>query len=238
MALDVIKMFTKYNHDVIKNKRNDWIVIHWVGSKSSAIDNGKYFANGERGASAHYFVDDDNVVQSVREGHVAYAVGSNGYLDQGSPYANEGHKYYGKCTNRNSISIEMCCSKDKNGKLYITDKTIERTGILVRGIQKRNNIDDDHVIRHFDVNGKICPGPYIEKLSWEKLHSKLVGKYFKIKAKGNLIARKTSSTLSAKTRTLEKGKVYGIIATNKKGTRGKTVKGDWITITDKYVEKL
>ena len=82
MALDVIKMFTKYNHDVINNKKNDWIVIHWVGSKSSAIDNGKYFANGERGASAHYFVDDDNVVQSVREGHVAYAVGSNGYLDQ------------------------------------------------------------------------------------------------------------------------------------------------------------
>ena len=37
---------------------------------------------------------------------------------------------------------------------------------------------------------------------------------------------------------LKKGTVYGIIDTNEKGTRGKTVRGDWITITSKYAERL
>ena len=61
---------------------------------------------------------------------------------------------------------------------------------------------------------------------------------FTIKAKGNLIARKTESLLSKQTRTLTKGNKYKIWEVNKKGTRGKTTEGDWITITTKYVEKV
>ena len=233
-----IKMFTTINREKINNKKNKYIVIHYVGSISSATDNGKYFQTGYRAASAHYFVDDNAIVQSVKENEVAWAVGSNGYLDQGSPYAKYGHKYYGKCKNSNSISIEMCCKKNDKGKLYITDKTIKNAAALVKAIQKRWNISDANVIRHFDVNGKLCPLPYISETSWRKLHAKLVGTYFVVKAKSNLIAREKSSLTSKKTRTLDKGNKYGIIKVNSKGNRGQTIKGDWITITDKYVEKL
>lgn len=237
LALTVKKKFTPYNHNKLPNRQVKYIVIHWVGSASSAKNNADYFYSGDRQASAHYFVDDNECWQIVKESDVAWAVGG-GPLDQGSPYAKYGKKYFGKCTNSNSISIEMCCAKDKNGKLYITDKTIENTGKLVRGIQKRWNIDDEHVISHFLVNGKICPGPYVEPLAWEKLHSILVGKYFKIRALGDLIAREEASLSSKQTRRLNKGTVYGIIDTAAGGTRGKTVRGDWVTITEKYAEKV
>lgn len=61
---------------------------------------------------------------------------------------------------------------------------------------------------------------------------------FKVRAKGNLIVRKTASTASSKIKTLEKGKVYTIVEVNQKGNRGKLKSGGWITITNKYVEKL
>ena len=237
MALKVNKKFTPYNHTELPDRNVKYIVIHWVGAASSAEANANYFYNGDRQASAHYFVDDDGCWQSVKEIDVAWAVGG-GPLDQRSPYAKYGKKYFGKCTNNNSISIEMCCKKDKNGKLYITDKTIENTRLLVKGIKRRWNIKDENIIRHFDVNGKICPGTYIEQLDWEKLHAKLTGKYFRVKTLGNLIAKKEADRNSAQTRRLTKGKIYGIIDTADNDTRGKTVKGDWVTITDQYVERL
>lgn len=61
---------------------------------------------------------------------------------------------------------------------------------------------------------------------------------FKIKAKGNLIVRKTSSLLSKRVKTLQKGDTYTIVDTNAKGTRGKLKEGGWITITKKYIERV
>lgn len=237
MGLGVINMLTKYNHDVTSGRKIKWIVIHWVGAVSTAVNNGTYFQGGDRGASAHYFVDDNKIVKSVRERDIAWAVGSRGYLDQGSPYAKYGHKYFGKCTNSNSVSIEMCCKKGSNG-LYISKATLERTARLVQAIQKRLGIDNDHVIRHFDVNGKLCPLPYVQDSKWDDVHAIITGQKFKIKTKGKLIVRKTSSLLSKKTKVLTKGKEYQIIRTNVKGTRGKLKEGGWITITTKYAEKL
>ena len=238
MALEINKKISKYNFYEMTNRKIKYIVIHWVGAASSAKNNADYFYAADRQASAHYFVDDKEIWQSVLEKNAAWAVGG-GPLDQGSPYAKYGKKYFNKCTNSNSISIEMCCTKDSKGKLYISDKTIALTARLVQGIQKRLDIPDENVIRHFDVNGKLCPGTYIKQLEWEKLHSKLVGKYFKVKAKADLIAREDYELSSKQTRKLTKGVIYGIIDTKEtsKGTkRGKTIKGDWITIESKYVD--
>ena len=61
---------------------------------------------------------------------------------------------------------------------------------------------------------------------------------FKVKPKGNLIVRKTSSLLSKRVKTLQKGDTYTIVDTNAKGTRGKLKDGGWITITSKYAERV
>lgn len=236
--LGVKKMISKYNHDKMTNRKIKWLVIHWVGDESTAVNNGTYFQGGDRGASAHYFVDDKNIVQSVLEKNAAWAVGSRGLLDQGSPYAKYGGKYFGKCTNANSLSIEMCCKKDSKDNLYITKATLERTAQLVQAIQKRLGIDNAHVIRHFDVNGKLCPLPYVQDSKWDDVHALLTGQKFKVRAKGNLIVRKTSSLLSKKLKTLKKGSTYNIVRVSSNGKRGKLSTGGWITITNKYVERI
>ena len=239
MTNKINKKISKYNHYDMDNRKIKYIVIHWVGAASSAKNNVDYFYSADRSASAHYFVDDKEIWQSVLDKNAAWAVGG-GPLDQASPYAKYGKKYFNKCTNSNSISIEMCCKKNSQGKLYITDETIDLTAELVQMLQKKYSISDKNVIRHFDVNGKLCPGTHIEELKWEKLHSRLVGNYFKVRTKGELIARENYTLTSKKTRNLEKDKVYGIIKTKKAGIvlRGKLVKGDWISLSSKFVDIL
>lgn len=140
---------TKRNTSSIK-----YIVIHYTANDGDTDEgNGNYFANNIVEASAHYFVDDDSVTQSVPDNYVAWSVG-------GSKYSNckttGGGKYYTKCTNSNSISIELCDTK-KNGKVYPTDETIKNAITLTKKLMKKYNIPASNVIRHFDVNGKVCP---------------------------------------------------------------------------------
>jgi N-acetylmuramoyl-L-alanine amidase CwlA len=131
-----------------------YIPIHYTGNDGDTDEaNAKYFKNNIVKASAHYFVDDDSVTQSVPDDYIAYAVG-------GSKYSNcattGGGTLYGKCTNANSISVELCDTV-KDGKVYPSDKTIENAVALVKTLMAKYNIPVENVIRHFDVNGKSCP---------------------------------------------------------------------------------
>lgn len=147
--------------------KNGYIVVHWVGAVSSARNNAMYFYDKDRQASANYFVDDNEIWQVVHtKNWAAWHCG-------GKKVSTKGGKYYGKCKNDNSIGIEMCCKKDKNGKLYISDKTIARTATLVKWLMQYYNIPESHVIRHFDVTGKACPGGYTTAAKWNKLKAKL-----------------------------------------------------------------
>lgn len=184
------KKISSYNFTAYKNRTIKYIVIHWVGAVSTAKDNAYYFYGGNRKASAHYFVDTTSIWQSVLDKNAAWAVGG-GPLDQASPYAKYGKKYFGKCLNANSISIEMCCAKDKNGKLYIPEKTIKNTGELVRYLMEEHDIPASNVIRHFDVNGKICPGTHIETSDWKALHKTLTTEKKLTKKATKKAARKT-----------------------------------------------
>ena len=58
--------------------------------------------------SAHYFVDEKEIVQSVDDLRIAWAVGGNKYP---SCAQTGGGTMYGKCKNANSISIELCDAK-------------------------------------------------------------------------------------------------------------------------------
>ena len=132
-----------------------YIVIHFTANDGDTDENnGKYFANNVVKASAHYFVDDDSVTQSVPDNYVAYAVG-------GSKYSNcsttGGGKYHGKCTNANSLNIELC-DDVKNGTIYPSAGTIANAVEFTKTKMKEYGIPKENVIRHFDVTGKSCPG--------------------------------------------------------------------------------
>ena len=157
-----------YNYKTKKAKRVNYgnkrdvkkilyAVVHYTGNDCDSDEgNANHFANNNVGASAHYFIDDDSVTQSVPDNYVAWSVGSTGLLDQGSPYKKNGAKYWGKCTNTNSLNFELCDTK-KDGKRTLSKKTRANAVVFIAKKMHEHNIPISRLIRHFDVNGKLCP---------------------------------------------------------------------------------
>lgn len=143
----------KYYGGVSNDRR--FIVLHYTansGTKATARGVANYFHNATVEASAHYVVDEgDTAYQCVPENHVAWAVGGNKYPQT------EGASFYGVCDNYNSISIEMVSHTNDEDIYYIPKKTVDNALELTKMLQKKYGIDNDGVIRHYDVNGKPCP---------------------------------------------------------------------------------
>ena len=149
-----------------------YIVIHYTGNDGDSDEGNANYFKGNRGVSAHYFVDDDSITMTVPDNYVAWAVGGKKYNDC---IQTGGGKWYGKCTNNNSISIELCDSI-KNGKYDFTDNTINQAVELTRELMQKYNIPIANVIRHFDVNGKKCPLPFVNSPSkWDDFKEMLNG---------------------------------------------------------------
>ena len=148
------------------NRPIDFLVIHYTAGGSSrkgvARNVASMFANpNSRDASADFIVDDYECVQYNPDikNRYTYAVGGGLQGNAG------GGKFYGKCKNYNSISIEICSSSTNNdlrypntSNWYFTDATINNAIELARYLMKKYNIPEDHLIRHYDVNQKLCPG--------------------------------------------------------------------------------
>lgn len=122
-----------------------WIVIHYTGNYSKGADalaHFKYLQTATRYGSAHYYVDDKRIVQTIGDSRIAWSVADN----QGFG------KFLNGCTNSNSISIEMCVNADSD-----QEKTYKNVLELTKNLMRRFNVDADHVCRHYDVSRKDCP---------------------------------------------------------------------------------
>ena len=154
---------TKINFtDKNSTARIKYIVIHYFGGLATAQNLAQYWAREYAGASAHYAVGHaGEVFQIVDDDDVAWHCGANSYT----------HK---ECRNSNSIGIEMAVKKRNTATLSATDKdwyftkeTVAAAAELTRQLMKKYNIPADHVIRHYDVTGKICPNPYVYNVTEE-----------------------------------------------------------------------
>lgn len=152
---------TKVNFNTLKNKVNKYIVIHYTANNGdTALGNCKYFYNSVRGASAHYFVDENSIYQCVKDSDVAWHCGANSYK----------HPY---CRNSNSIGVELC-SYITRGKFAFKEKTVNNAVWLVKQLMAKYNIPATNVIRHYDVTGKNCPEPFVRDIKkWQDFKSKL-----------------------------------------------------------------
>lgn len=244
MALDIKKIPANSNaHGGSRSLKNvRYIVIHYTGNNGdTAENNGNYFKNGNtRSAGAHYFVGrDGHVVESVNMGLTAWSVG-------GSKYSNcsktGGGKYYGSCTNANSVSIELCDNESKDP----SDKQIKATKELVSYI-KTKCPNAKTIIRHFDVTGKDCPTRLINESKWAEFKKKIAGgsstaskpaetekktskskdKKVKVTAKSGLNVRSSASAGSSKLTAIPYGKTVTWVGGEKKTVGG----SDWYKVT-------
>lgn len=143
--MNIKQMLTLINRTIgRKGQSIKYIVIHYTGNNTDrAVSNAKFFRIIPRGASAHYFVDTEEIYQVVKDTDSAWAVGKK--------YGNA--PYWGLCTNYNSISIEMCSNGGR-----IDERTIDLTIELTKELMRKYGVPSDRVIRHYDVCHKQCPG--------------------------------------------------------------------------------
>lgn len=148
--------------------RIKYIVIHYTANNGdTAYGNTQYFKSEYRGASAHYFVDENYIYRCVEDENISWHCG-------GGLQGNSGHTYYKICTNSNSIGIEMCSRKYSNGTYYFKEETIKNCINLVKYLMNKYNLSSDKVIRHYDVTGKICPAPFVNDVSqWNNFKKRL-----------------------------------------------------------------
>ena len=149
-----------------------YIALHYTANDGDSDEgNANYFHNHIVKASAHYFVDDDSITQSVPDDYVAWSVGGKLYTDHVST---GGGRLYGIATNNNTLNIEMCDTV-KDGVIRASEATIGNAIDLICRKMKQYDIDIDHVIRHFDVNGKHCPAYLMDESKWKKFKARILG---------------------------------------------------------------
>ena len=141
----------KNNRTRIWNRKIKYIVIHDTGNTrkgANAEMHFSYFNNAYRGASADFFVDDSQVLQT------------NDYTKYRSWHCGDGKGRYG-ITNDNSIGIEICINSDNNIDLTLR-KIIDLTADLMYNL----NLDILKVVRHYDASRKNCPNIF-SKNNWK-----------------------------------------------------------------------
>lgn len=145
--------YRKYRNDII-----EYIVVHFDANKTAtARNNLEFFAREVTGTSAHYFADEVEVCQSVKDNFKAHHCGSS------SAYRYK-HIY---CRNSNSIGIEMC-SRFKNGEYYFPPETEHNAARFIAEKMRQYGIPIENVVRHYDVTGKPCPAPYMKITEWTR----------------------------------------------------------------------
>lgn len=140
-----------------------YLVIHFTANDGdSAKNNADYFAREAPGASAHFFVDEREIWQSVQEKDIAWHCGTRGMYF---------HPY---CRNANSLGVELC-SRKWGEKYYFTPETVKNAQQFVRSLMKRYGIPTENVVRHYDVTHKNCPAPFVEDAgAWQKFKAGLM----------------------------------------------------------------
>lgn len=130
-----------------------FICIHNTGNKNdSSAGNASFFSRygdgNKRNAGAHFFIDQDGVIyQTIKLDRIAWAVG-----DPVQTTSHGAASLHGKCTNTNSVSIELCDIVSKNPSKAMIKSTKEVIAYIRQHCKNAKT-----VCRHYDVSGKDCP---------------------------------------------------------------------------------
>ena len=162
--MNVIKQTGTANTTYAPGRKIDYLAIHYTAGVScaagSASGSAAWFAKPEAEGSADYICDERDLIQYNPDplNRYCHAVG-------GSRYNTKGGRLYGIAKNANCISLEIC-SGNRTGKItypndpnyYFTTQVLAKAIEVTKYLMDLYGIDADHVIRHYDVNGKPCPG--------------------------------------------------------------------------------
>lgn len=140
-GISINKQLININYTKGVEIKPKYIVIHDTDNRAKGANaqaNRDFFANHKDAkVSAHYVVDDSNIVQVLEDNWLGW---------------HSGEVRNNKMNNKNSIAIEMCVNEDND-----FSKTFENTVELTKHLMEKYHISKENVIRHNDVTGKTCP---------------------------------------------------------------------------------
>lgn len=131
------------------------IVVHYVGNPgTTAQQNHDFYAGNQSNVSSHFVVGlDGEIIQCIP-------------INEWSAASN--------WRNNDTISIEVC-HPDETGKFK--KKTYSSLVKLVAWLENVCDIDESHVIRHYDITKKECPRYFVQHEDKWKTFKKNVEKY-------------------------------------------------------------
>lgn len=141
-----------------------YIAIHYTAGRSSRSGQAMAARGAflQRAASADFVVDDAQVVQVNPEprNYYCWAMG-----DKRNKWTG-GATLYGRATNRNTVSIEICSTLAAGTSAQVPNHAgwsfsaaaLDNARRLVRYLMAQYGIPRERVIRHYDASGKLCPG--------------------------------------------------------------------------------
>lgn len=130
------------------------IVIHYVANPgSSAQNNRDYYNSAASNVSSHFLVGlDGEIIQCLP-------------LCEKSSASN--------WRNNDTISVEVC-HPDETGQF--TDASYQSLVKLTAWLCGLCKIESDHVIRHYDITGKLCPKYFVEhEDAWAQFRADVAG---------------------------------------------------------------
>lgn len=140
-----------------------YLVVHQATDGKTAAENAAYFAARNVSRSMHYFVDENEMQQSVRIQDIAWHCGTRGVY------------YHPYCRNENSIGIALCGSV-RDGRYTFSPEVLSRARELLRALMKKYDIPPERVVRHYDVTHKTCPVAFVESVkAWQAFKEGLSG---------------------------------------------------------------
>ena len=171
--MEIKRNITTKNFDSGSINRIKYIVVHFTANNGdTAYGNTNYFKS-YRGASAHYFVDENGIYQSVEDKNIAWHCGAKKYK-------------HSTCRNSNSLGVELCSRKDSKGNFYFMDKTVDNAVELVKMLMTKYNVPIANILRHYDITGKNCPEPFVRDVkAWHNFKNRLEEKVVKQNIKIN-----------------------------------------------------
>ena len=142
----------EYSRPGTKLEKVNGVVVHYIGNPgTSAEQNRNYYGElaqtHETKISSHFLIGIDGmVIQCVPLNEIAYCSNDR---------------------NSDTISIE-CCHPDSSGKF--SKATLDSLVNLLNWLADTYHLHREHIIRHHDVTGKICPKYYVNyPEEWEHL---------------------------------------------------------------------
>ena len=176
MPFNVIRNRTPSQYMGTRPKRGNvqYIALHYTAGASSAKGQAtrtKFRPN----TSADFIVDDGEIYQfnPDLDRYYSFAVGAEKpkyqkYVEEAEKRGTHGAgALYNSATNKNTISIEMCSNykgkmpadvKPYDTNYFLTEATLANTAKVVAYLHKK--YPNAQIVRHFDITGKPCPGPW------------------------------------------------------------------------------